>query len=99
MQAGVRLSLGTDSLASNDSLSIWDEMAFAHRWFDGQLDAPALFQMATLGGAEILGLQQQIGSLTVGKQSSFQVLQPEAMPSGPSMPARLLKFRLTMSAC
>ncbi len=76
-QAGVRLALGTDSLASNDSLSIWDEMAFAHSWLAGQLDAPSLFRMATLGGAEALGIEKQLGSLARGKHSSFQVLQPE----------------------
>ncbi len=77
LKHGVKLAIGTDSLASNDSLSIWDEIAFAHHWFDGQLDAPTLFRMATLGGAEILGLQQQLGSLAVGKLSSFQVLRPD----------------------
>jgi len=77
-QAGVKLALGTDSLASNDSLSLWDEMAFAARWFSGELDAPTLFRMATLGGAEALGLETQLGSLAVGKQCSFQVLRPES---------------------
>ncbi|MEA3543778.1 MAG: amidohydrolase family protein [Thermodesulfobacteriota bacterium] len=77
-RAGVRLALGTDSLASCDSLSVWDEMTFAYRWFDGELDAPTLFSMATLGGAEALGLENSIGSLETGKSASFQVLQPKA---------------------
>lgn len=77
LRAGVKLALGTDSLASNDSLSLWDEMAFAHSWFAGQLDAPTLFRMATLGGAEALGIERQLGSLAVGKHSSFQVLHAE----------------------
>ncbi len=76
-RAGVKLALGTDSLASCDSLSIWDEMAFAHHWFNGELDAPTLFSMATLGGAEALGLESSIGSLETGKSASFQILQPE----------------------
>ncbi len=76
-KSGLRLALGTDSMASNDSLSVWDEIAFAHKWFKGQLDAPALFRMATLGGAQVLGLQQDLGSLTAGKLSSFQVLKPK----------------------
>ena len=74
-EAGVRLVLGTDSLASSDSLSVWDEMAFAHRWFAGALDAPTLFRMATVDGAAALGLEDRLGSLTAGKDSSFQVLE------------------------
>lgn len=80
LAAGVRLALGTDSLASNDSLSVWDELAFAHRWFDGAVDAPSLLRMATLGGAEALGLGDRLGSLRVGKLSGFQVLQPDVLP-------------------
>ncbi len=76
-RAGVKLALGTDSLASCDSLSIWDEMTFAHRWFNGELDAPTLFSMATQGGAEALGLEKRIGSLETGKSASFQILRPK----------------------
>lgn len=76
LKAGVNLCLGTDSLASCDSLSIWDEMAFAHQWFAGELDASTLFQMATMGGARALGLDHCLGSLEIGKKAGFQVLQP-----------------------
>ncbi len=72
LKAGVNLCLGTDSLASCDSLSIWDEMAFAHRWFEGQLDAPSLFRMATLAGAQALGLDHCSGSLEKGKKRVFR---------------------------
>jgi len=80
-RSGVQLALGTDSLASCDSLSIWDEMAFAHHWFDGELDAPSLFHMATLGGAEVLDLAESTGSLETGKTADFQVLQPKILPN------------------
>lgn len=82
LQHGVNLALGTDSLASCDTLSIWDEMAFAHWWFEGEVDAPTLFHMATLGGAKSLGLSCEVGSLNVGKLADFQILQPEMMPAG-----------------
>ncbi|MDX2479155.1 MAG: amidohydrolase family protein [Desulfuromusa sp.] len=75
--AGVKLALGTDSLASCDSLSIWDEMAFAHHWFDGELDPPTLFNMATQGGAETLGIGNEVGSLEIGKSAGFQILRPK----------------------
>jgi len=77
LNAGVNLCLGTDSLASCDSLSIWDEMAFAARWFRGELDAPTLFAMATSGGARALGLHERLGTLGVGKQAGFQILKPK----------------------
>lgn len=77
-RAGVKLALGTDSLASCDSLSIWDEMAFARQWFAGELDAPTLFQLATRGGAAALGLETEM-TLKVGQPADFQVLQPATM--------------------
>lgn len=77
LDSGVRLALGTDSLASCDSLSIWDEMAFAHSWFAGELDGPTLFYLATLGGADALGMAELYGSLEQGKVAAFQVLKPK----------------------
>jgi cytosine/adenosine deaminase-related metal-dependent hydrolase len=77
-KAGVNLALGTDSLASNDSLSIWDEMHFAARWFAGELDAPTIFSMATQQGADALGVGEDYGSLSAGKRSSFQVVSAPA---------------------
>jgi cytosine/adenosine deaminase-related metal-dependent hydrolase len=74
LKAGVNLALGTDSLASNDSLSIWDEMHFAAHWFAGELDAPTVFAMATQQGADALGVGDDYGSLSAGKRSSFQVV-------------------------
>jgi len=73
LAAGVNLALGTDSMASNNNLSVWDEMAFAHRCFSGSLDAPTLLRMATLGGAEALGVEGRLGSLSTGKNASFQI--------------------------
>ncbi|MBN1958305.1 MAG: amidohydrolase family protein [Desulfuromonadales bacterium] len=75
--AGVKLSLGTDSLASNDSLSIWDEMNSAASCFVGELDAPTLFRLATQGGAEALRVDDRLGTLELGKQAGFQVLKAE----------------------
>jgi len=74
LKAGVNLALGTDSLASNDSLSIWDEMHFAAHWFAGELDAPTIFAMATRQGADALGVSDDYGSLSTGKRSSFQIV-------------------------
>lgn len=74
-KAGVRLALGTDSLASNDSLSVWDEMSFALKWFDGEVDAPTLFAMATQQGADALGVGEAYGNVAIGKKAGFQIIE------------------------
>lgn len=76
--AGVNLALGTDSLASSPSLSVWDELAFAQDWFAGALSAADWLAVATLGGARALGLDGKLGSLTPAKEASFQVLPAPA---------------------
>ena len=64
--AGVRLALGTDSLASAPSLSIWEEAAYAADLHTraGEAPTPAdLLRLATLDGANALGLADDLGSL------------------------------------
>ncbi len=70
----IPLALGTDSLASNDSLSLWDEMRFALNQFSDVLSPADVFRMATSGGAAALGLSTSVGSLEVGKRADFQVV-------------------------
>ena len=71
----IPLALGTDSLASNDSLSLWDEMRFALDVFAKELSPADVFYMATTGGAAALGLSDSIGSLEPGKRADFQVVR------------------------
>ncbi|NOQ51017.1 MAG: amidohydrolase family protein [Desulfuromonadaceae bacterium] len=80
VRANVPLALGTDSLASNQSLSLWDEMDFALDWFNGDLDPRQLLHMSTLGGARALGIEKG-GQLAVGAPATFQVLEPDSLPS------------------
>jgi 5-methylthioadenosine/S-adenosylhomocysteine deaminase len=77
---GVRVSLGTDSVASNNVVDMFEEMRaaiFMQRARTGRfnaLDASRVFRMATLGGAECLGLERHLGSLDVGKRADFVVV-------------------------
>jgi len=80
--AGVKLALGTDSLASNDSLSIWDEIAFAWPLFRQVYSAAELLRMATCNGAEALGLHGEMGLLQSGYGAHFQVLACPQLPAG-----------------
>ena len=80
LRAGVPLALGTDSRASCDTLSVWDEIAFARSWFAGEASAETLLDMATRGGAHSLGLDTEMGTLQAGLGAHFQVLTPPSLP-------------------
>ena len=73
--AGIPLALGTDSLASNDSLSLWDEMRALRRRFPGTFSPREVLEMATLGGARALRMDGEIGSLSRGKFADFLVVK------------------------
>jgi 5-methylthioadenosine/S-adenosylhomocysteine deaminase len=77
---GIRIGLGSDSVASNNVVDMFEEMRAAifqqrarTKQFEA-LDANTAFRMATLGGAECLGLEDQLGSLDVGKRADFVVV-------------------------
>jgi 5-methylthioadenosine/S-adenosylhomocysteine deaminase len=79
-QAGIVVGLGTDSVASNNVVDMFEEMrsaVFQQRVRTQtleSLDAHTAFHMATLGGAECLGLAGELGSLDVGKWADFVVV-------------------------
>jgi cytosine/adenosine deaminase-related metal-dependent hydrolase len=87
--AGVPLALGTDSLASCPSLSIWDELAFADRLFSDRLNPGEMLAMATVNGARALGLEGEMGSLEAGWGAHFQVLEFDSPPELSNMEAFL----------
>ena len=70
LNAGITIGLGTDSLASSPSLNLWDEMRYALRTHkaDG-IHAYTIMELATRGGANALGLADDIGSLDPGQES------------------------------
>lgn len=72
LDAGITVGLGTDSLASSPSLSMWEEMQFAHNIHrrDG-ITAKDIFRLATIGGAKALGLNKEIGTLESGKKADI----------------------------
>ncbi len=80
LHAGIPLALGTDSLASSDSLSIWEEMAFAAEWFAGAAEPRDWLEIATLGGAKALGIEKRVGQLAPGLEASFQVVTLPVLP-------------------
>ncbi len=72
----VRLCLGTDSLASNDSLSIIEEMNTLLAMGDG-VALEHVITWATYNGACALKMDQQMGSFEVGKTPGINLLDYE----------------------
>ena len=63
---GLKLTVGTDSLSSNDDLDIVRELYCLQSNFKG-LELGELLTWACLNGAEFLGKQETLGSIEVGK--------------------------------
>jgi 5-methylthioadenosine/S-adenosylhomocysteine deaminase len=81
---GVRLGLGTDGAASNNDLDMFEEMLTAallakHVTGDPTVaPAAAVLEMATLGGARALGMEDRLGSLEAGKRADLIVVDLQA---------------------
>lgn len=67
---GVRVCLGTDSLASNPDLDILAEARFVRSRYP-DFPGDQLLRMVTLSGAEALGWADECGSLEAGKSADF----------------------------
>ena len=89
LNAGLRVGLATDGAASNDSQSMIEAMKLAALLQKGFLrDTSALgaqqaLEMATRIGADAIGMGSLTGSLEVGKQADFVLLdmnQPNTFP-------------------
>jgi cytosine/adenosine deaminase-related metal-dependent hydrolase len=73
MASGVNVCVGTDSLASNPSLSILDELCFL-REKHPDVSSDTLLAMGTINGAKALGFEDECGSLTIGKSADLVVM-------------------------
>jgi 5-methylthioadenosine/S-adenosylhomocysteine deaminase len=89
LENGVNVSLGTDGAASNNNLNLFEEMhlaALLQKWLRRDAEAlPArdVLRMATIRGAQALGLDAEIGSLEIGKKADLIMLdaaQPHLAP-------------------
>jgi 5-methylthioadenosine/S-adenosylhomocysteine deaminase len=89
LAAGVRVGLGTDGAASNNRLDLLQEMRHAALLAKvGSLDACAVpaqtaLRMATLAGAEALGLEADIGSIVPGKLADLCAIDFGSLPMQP----------------
>ena len=82
LDAGVRLCLGTDSLASVDTLDLIDDAVLLHEEFP-DLVPSVIVQMATLGGASALGLEG-LGVIAVGMRAELAFAHADEVPADPA---------------
>jgi 5-methylthioadenosine/S-adenosylhomocysteine deaminase len=77
LDENIPVGFGSDSMGSNNTCDVLEEARFATllaRTRQGKsefLDAKMIIETATSGGAKALGLQDDIGSLEVGKQADI----------------------------
>lgn len=84
LHRGVSVGLGTDGAASNNNLDILEEARLAaliHKCTSGDptaISANQALRLATIEGAKVLGMDDQIGSLEVGKQADLVLLNEDS---------------------
>lgn len=80
LEAGVNVCLGTDGAASNNSLNMFHELSLLTLIHKGVNKTPQCvsaregFRIATINGAKALGLEEEIGSVEVGKKADLAIL-------------------------
>jgi 5-methylthioadenosine/S-adenosylhomocysteine deaminase len=81
LKAGVAIGLGTDGAASNNDLDMFEAMrqaAFLHKLVSRDpraVSAQTALEMATIGGARVMGRQDQLGSLETGKLADVLIVR------------------------
>jgi 5-methylthioadenosine/S-adenosylhomocysteine deaminase len=84
LNAGVRLGLGTDGAASNNDLDMFEAMRQAALLAKlatrdpTAVPAQAALDMATIGGARALAMEDRIGSLERGKRGDLIIVSMSA---------------------
>jgi len=87
--AGVKVGLGTDGAASNNTLDLLRDMQLAallHKGITGDptvLPARAMLEIATSEGAKVLGLANRIGSLTEGREADIVCIKVDGPHTAP----------------
>jgi cytosine/adenosine deaminase-related metal-dependent hydrolase len=74
MDEGMKITLGTDSLASNDSLSVLDELKILSKHFP-TISLETLITWATKNGANFLGFEKELGIIEKGKRPGLNLLK------------------------
>ncbi len=82
LKEGISVSLGADGAPCNNSLSVFNEMrhaALIQKPIHGTtvMDALTVFRLATIEGAKALRIENEVGSIEVGKKADLVLLDLE----------------------
>jgi cytosine/adenosine deaminase-related metal-dependent hydrolase len=89
LENSIKVGIGSDSVASNNTCDILEESRFASlfaRARNGKMrliTSNSVIGSATYGGAEAIGLEKEIGSLETGKQADLIVIKLENLAQQP----------------
>jgi aminodeoxyfutalosine deaminase len=72
LERGINVAVGTDSCASSPDLNLVDDLRLLRR-IAPEFPAQSLWELATLRAARALRMEEQVGSLTVGKCADVTV--------------------------
>lgn len=78
MNSGMNICLGTDSLASNNELSIWSELQTIRKHFP-HIPLETLLQWATANGAAALNIADRFGSFTEGMTPGVLLIENDVV--------------------
>ena len=104
LEMGICVALGTDGPASNNRLDLFQEMKVAallhkvNKMDPTVMPAEKILELATLNGAEALGLEKEIGSLEVEKKADITILNLDRPHLQPITSDRSLISHLVYSA-
>lgn len=73
-KSGIPVGLGTGSPARTCNLSMWDEMREVLRVAEAVVTPKEIMQMATVGSARAMNMENQIGTFAKGKQADYIVV-------------------------
>ncbi len=87
-KGGIQVGLGTDGCSSSNDLNMWSVMRLAALLIAQtqgaqRVDNSKIFEMATIGGAKSLGIDQITGSLEIGKSAdiiAIDINRPHMIP-------------------
>lgn len=74
IHAGITTCLGTDSMASNDDLDMWNELEFLLQNIHTHLSLQQAIALITINSARALTIDASYGSLEQGKRAVFTTL-------------------------